>query len=98
MPFSLNLYHDQLGASGGTSTALPPGPRMIYCRFGKAVVNGAALSADEAIFCDTPVELKSAGEWAQLWRWDLALPNAAPALAEGEGVLSQLRMARIIAT
>src|SRR5262249_41230090 len=94
----LNLYHDQLGASGATAAALPAAPRMLYCRFGQAVVNGKALKADEAIFCDTALELKGAGEWAQLWRWELAQPNAAPALCAGEGVLTHLRMARIIAS
>jgi hypothetical protein len=31
-----------------------------------------------------------------VWRWELALPNAAPRLHEGEGVLSCLRMSRVI--
>lgn len=98
MPYALNLYHDQIGAAGGTSAALPAAHRLLYVRFGSAIVNGATLQADAALYCDAPVELKSAGGWSQIWRWDLAAPNAAPALHEGEGVLSQLRMSRIIST
>ena len=40
--------------------------------------------------------LSSTGAWSQIWRWELALPNAAPILMQGENVLTQLRMARVI--
>ena len=98
MAFALNLYHDQLGAEGATAAPLKPAHRLLYLRHGSAVVNGKRMSADEALYCDEPLALQSAGAWAQLWRWELAEPNAAPALAEGAGVLSSLRMARIIST
>ncbi|HVA13475.1 MAG TPA: hypothetical protein VNF99_09515 [Stellaceae bacterium] len=98
MPFALNLYHDQIGAEGATSAALPAAPRLLYVRHGRVAINGQALGADEAIYCDAPVALQSTGAWSQVWRWDLALPNAAPLLHRGEGVLSQHRMARIIST
>jgi hypothetical protein len=32
-----------------------------------------------AIYCDGPLSLKTSGEWSQVWRWELTLPNAAPA-------------------
>jgi hypothetical protein len=96
MPFALNLYHDQIGADGATSSALPPAHRLIYVRHGRAVINGEVVNADQAIYCDAPLTMKSAGEWCQIWRWELSAPNAQPLVHAGDGVLSQLRMARVI--
>src|SRR5579862_1200615 len=98
MPFALNFYHDQVDASGASSAALPAAPRLLYVRHGSVILNDKTMSADEAIYCDRPVTLKSSGAWSQVWRWDLAPPNAAPLLHEGAGVLSSLRMARVIST
>src|SRR6185312_5902332 len=58
--------------------------------------NGKTMNADEAIYCDGPVTLQASAGWSQVWRWELALPNTAPALLEGAGVLSSLRMSRVI--
>jgi hypothetical protein len=96
MPVSLNLYHDQIAATGSTTSALAPAHRLLYVRHGRAIINGQAMSADEATYDDGPLALQSAGAWSQVWRWELALPNAAPALLEGDGVLSSLRMSRVI--
>ena len=96
MPFALNFYHDQVGASGATASALAPAHRLLYVRHGRAEINGQLLSADAAIYCDGNVTLKSADEWSQIWRWELAPPNAAPLLHDGEGKLSSLRMSRVI--
>lgn len=97
MPFSLNFYHDQVVADGASMTVLPPAHRLIYVRHGRAVLNDRAMNADEAIYCDGPLALKSADEWSQVWRWELAPPNAPPCLHQGVGVLSFLRMSRVIA-
>jgi hypothetical protein len=43
-----------------------------------------------------PVALQSAADWSQVWRRELAVPNAAPLLLDGSGVLSSLRMSRVI--
>jgi hypothetical protein len=69
---------------------------MLYVRHGAAVVNGQTMNADEASYCDGPVTLKSSGSWSQIWRWELMPPNAAPLLHEGAGILSSLRMSRVI--
>ncbi len=98
MPFALNLYHDQLGSNGATNAALPAAHRLLYIRHGRAEINGKVLAADEAIYADGPVALKSTGAWSQIWRWELALPNAPLILAEGESVLTHHRMARVIST
>ena len=97
MPFALNFYHDQVAASGA-SAALPAAHRLLYVRHGTVEINGQAMSADEATYCDGTVTLRSSGAWSQIWRWDLAPPNAAPLLHDGAGVLSSLRMARVIST
>jgi hypothetical protein len=96
MPYSLNLYHDQVSASGTSASALAAAHRLLYVRHGRVEINGELMKADEAIYCGGPLAMKSAGEWAQVWRWELALPSASPARLEGEGVLSSLRMSRVI--
>jgi hypothetical protein len=96
MPFALNLYHDQVGAGGASTAPLAPAHRMLYVRHGRAVINGKAMTADEATYCDGPVTLQESSGWSQVWRWELALPNTAPAMIEGTNVLSHLRMSRVI--
>jgi len=97
MPFSLNFYHDQVAADGSTASPLPAAHRLLYVRHGRVVIGDKTMGADEAVYCDGPLALKSAGEWSQVWRWELAPPNAASALHDGTGVLSSLRMSRVIA-
>jgi hypothetical protein len=96
MPFALNFYHDQVGGSGATASPLTVAHRLLYVRHGRAEINGQTLSTGEAIYCDGPLAFKTASEWSQVWRWELASPNAAPVLAAGEGVFSSLRMSRVI--
>ena len=96
MPFSLNFYHDQIAADGAAAPALAPAHRLLYVRHGSAVINGETVNADEALYCDAPLTLKSSGAWSEVWRWELAFPNAAPLLQQGSGVLSHLRMSRVV--
>lgn len=96
MPYALNFYHDQIAAEGASAQALPAAHRLLYVRHGSAIINGRTISADEALYCEEPVAFASAGAWNEVWRWELALPNAASLLVQGSGVLSQLRMARVI--
>jgi hypothetical protein len=98
MPFSLNFYHDQIAAEGASASALPSAHRLLYVRHGRAVINDRPMSADEATYCDGPLALKSNGAWSEVWRWEVAPPNAAPQLHEGVGVLSRLKMSRVITT
>jgi hypothetical protein len=97
MSLALNFYHDQRGEDGGTSVALPPAHRILYVRHGRAEVNGRMMNADEGRYCDEPVALRSSVAWCEIWRWELALPNAPVTLHEGAGVLSLPKMRRIIA-
>ena len=98
MPFALNFYHDQIGANAAAASVLDAERRLLFVRHGCVTNNGQALKAGESRFCDGPLEMASAGEWTQIWRWDLVSPNAGAALLQGSGVLSSLRMARIIST
>src|SRR5260221_1445070 len=96
MAFALNFYHDQISADGSTTSALPAAHRLLYVRHGQVVVNNQSMDAGAAAYCAGPVTLKSSGDWSQVWRWDLAPPNDDPLLHQGTGVLSSLRMARVI--
>jgi quercetin dioxygenase-like cupin family protein len=98
MPFSLNFYHDQIGAEGATVSALPSGHRLLYVRHGRAVINDRLMNVDEATYCDGPLALKCNGAWSEVWRWELAPPNVPPQLHDGAGVLSRLKMSRVITT
>jgi hypothetical protein len=98
MPFSLNFYHDQIAAEGATAPPLPSAHRLLYVRHGRAVINDRLKSADEATYWEGPLALKGDGAWSEVWRWELAPPNAAPQLHEGVGVLSKLKMSRVITT
>jgi hypothetical protein len=98
MPFSLNFYHDQIGAEGATASSLPSAHRLLYVRHGRALINDRSMSADEATYCDGRLALKSNGAWSEVWRWELAAPNAPPQLHDGAGVLSRLKMSRVITT
>jgi hypothetical protein len=98
MPFSLNFYHDQIGSDGATASPLPSAHRLLYVRHGSAVINNRQMSADEATYCDGPLALKSNGAWSEVWRWELAAPNEPLRLHDGAGVLSRLKMSRVITT
>jgi hypothetical protein len=97
MPFALNFYHDQIAGDAAAST-LSAERRLLFVRHGRVTINGQAMEAGESRFCDGPLEMSSAGAWSQIWRWDIAPPNAGAALLAGSGVLSSLRMSRIIST
>jgi len=96
MPYVLNLYHDQIGPDGASAAPLGAAHRLLYVRYGRVSINGQGMNADDATYCDGPLALQSAGEWSQVWRWELGSPNAAPKLHDGSGVLSSLRMSRVI--
>ena len=96
MAFALNLFHDQVVDGGASASPLPTAHRLLYVRHGHAVINGQKIQADTGIYCDGPVTLQSSGGWGQVWRWELARPNAAPLLHQGSGVLSSLRMSRVV--
>jgi hypothetical protein len=97
MPFTLNLYHDQIGAGGATANALAPAHRLLYVRHGKVALGGQTMGAGESTYSEGPIAMASAGDWSEVWRWELALPNAPPSLLSGTEVLSSLRMSRVIA-
>ena len=83
MPFSLNFYHDQIAADGAAAPALAPAHRLLYVRHGSAVINGETVNADEALYCDAPLTLKSSGAWSEVWRWELAFAERRAAPAAG---------------
>ncbi len=96
MPLVLNLYHDQIAADGSGASPLAPAHRLLYVRHGRVSLNGRSMTADEAVYCEGPLEIKSTGAWSQVWRWELAPPNSAPLVLDGGNVLSSLRMSRVI--
>lgn len=98
MAYALNLYHDQVASGGAADAALPAAHRLLYVRHGAVTANGRTLAADAAAYLGDALTVAAAAEWSQVWRWELARPNAAPNLLSGEGTHSSLRLARVITT
>jgi hypothetical protein len=98
MPFSMKFYQDQLVAEGGLEAPLPAAPRMIFVRHGSVLVNGRRLQAQDSAYFSEPLAMQADADWSQVWRWEIDQPNAAPVLLQGTGVLSTLRLARVITT
>lgn len=98
MPYSMKFYQDQLVAEGGSEAPLPAAERMIFVRHGCVVINGQHLQAQDSAYFSAPMDMQAAADWSQVWRWEIDQPNAAPALLQGMGVLSTLRLARVVTT
>jgi hypothetical protein len=71
---------------------------MVFVRHGSVVINGRKLSAQDSVYFAGPMQMQSADEWSQVWRWEIGQPNAPPGLLQGMGVLSNLRLARVVTT
>lgn len=98
MPFSMKFYQDQLVSDGRSASALADAHRMIFVRHGAVVINGQTLQANESAYFSGPMNMRADADWSQVWRWEIDQPNAAPALLQGMGLLSTLRLARVITT
>lgn len=98
MPLSMKFYQDQFVTDGGTETPLPSAHRLVYVRHGAVVANDAELTTDTYAYFDTPLSLSAAADWAEVWRWELDAPNAAPACLTGTGVLTLPRLAHAVTT
>lgn len=98
MPLSMSFYQDQLVAAGQTDVPLTDCHRLIYVRHGTVRANGSELSKDSFTYLDGPVSLEGIDDWSEVWRWELAPPNADPVLLEGTGIHSRARLSRVITT
>ena len=98
MPLSMSFYQDQLIALGKTSAALPDAQRLIYVRHGSVTANSAELKKDEYAYISGVLDLEGIGDWSEVWRWELATPNAAPTLLCGTGLHTIPKLSRAITT
>ncbi len=98
MPYSMTFYQDQAGASGHTSTPLPAAHRLLYVRHGAVIVNGMELQADGFAYFSDALTLEGAADWSEVWRWELAAPNAASVSLQGTDILTLPKLARAITT
>jgi len=98
MPYSMIFYQDQLVAGGRTDAPLPAAHRLLYVRHGDVVANGRPLAADASAYFDGVLELAAGARWSEVWRFEIAQPNADPVRLAGAGVLSALRLARVVTT
>jgi hypothetical protein len=98
MPLSMSFYQDQLVASGKTDVALPSAQRLIYVRHGSVTANGTELAKDDYAYFSGALDLEGIADWSEVWRWELAAPNAAPTLLAGTGIHTRPKISRAITT
>jgi len=94
MPYSMRFYQDQL--VGGGAGALDAAHRFLFVRHGEVTANGAPLAEDAFAYFDGPLTLEATADWSQVWRWEMALPNAEPLLLRNDDTLSSLRLSRVV--
>jgi hypothetical protein len=96
MPYAMRFYQDQLVPGG--EGELPAAQRFIFVRYGAVIANGKKIQADEYAYFSETLTLSAAPdtEWSQIWRWEIAQPNADPLLLAGTDTLSSLRLSRVI--
>ncbi len=96
MPYSIHFYQDQLLEGSSNIAPIPPIPRILYVRFGRARINGLEVNAQDAIYASSCKSVEGLADWTQIWRWEVDFPIADQSLMSGEGVLSLHRMSRVI--
>ena len=80
MGCAMNPYHGQVIAAA-EPLPLAPAHRMFFVRHGSMHVNEVALEAGDTLFAPDALTVTSTVEWFQVWRWEIALVNAAPSPA-----------------
>tara|TARA_E500000331_G_scaffold12622_1_gene11390 strand:+ start:834 stop:1361 length:528 start_codon:yes stop_codon:yes gene_type:complete len=56
------------------------------------------LKKDEYAYIAGVLDLEGIGDWSEVWRWELATPNAAPTLLCGTGLNTIPKLSRAITT
>lgn len=90
--YLLKLFHDSLPPHA--ESLLLAQHSIIYAWKGAAMVNGAALERDAAIYAEDVVAVKACADGATLWRWELVPASDPLHLLNVPGGSSSLRMAR----
>lgn len=95
----LRMYRDSF--AGGAALALPlkAAHRVVYCFEGSITALGdKAMSADEGCYAKSAMPVRAGDAGAVVWRYEIARADAAPSLAEGDGVDSEMLISGPIST
>ncbi len=92
--YSLRLYHDTYGPGAKPIADLEAQHSNVYIFDGSAVVNGALLEKDSAVYARDVLRIEAGPAGATVWRWELVRTSAPNNLAIGENISSRLRMSR----
>src|SRR5215469_8826780 len=85
--------------AGGGAMELPALPRMIFVVHGSIAIGDRILRDDEAFGGEAAMMVKSGGEGATVWRWELITREAAFARPPpGSGIASHEKLAAVLAT
>ena len=91
--YSLRLYQDEVGKNT-QCCQLETQHTIIYVLRGSAVINGEAVAADAAKYCQDVVNIATGDEDTILWRWELVPTASKAGYLQGSGVKSRLTIGR----
>ena len=91
--YSLRLYQDEVGKNT-QCCQLETQHTIIYVLRGSAVINGEAVAADAAKYCQDVVNIATGDEDTILWRWELVPTASKAGYLQGPGVKSRLTLGR----
>jgi hypothetical protein len=94
--FTLRQYQDRLPPAAVARPDLEAQHGLVYVYKGSATVNGRLLEEDTGGYYRDVATVEAGPAGAVVWRWELVRTEAANNLAEGDGVVSHLRMSRRI--
>jgi len=94
--YTLRLYHDHYSAGSKSTPGLQAQHSIAYVYQGSVEINGEMVEKDTAVYCRDVMAISATTDGAQVWRWDLVRTSEPNNLAQGEGIVSRLRMSRRI--
>ena len=94
--YTLRLYHDRFNSNTRTFADLEAQHSIAYLHQGSATVNGQLLMVDTALYSRDVTTIEAGSNGASIWRWELVRTAEPNNLAQGEGIISHLRMSRRI--
>lgn len=98
-PLELRFFRDRFQPNAELALPLKAAHRILYGFKGAAVVLGdKMLGEDAGLYANAALPVVAGPDGAEIWRWEIATAEAAPGIADGDGVASALLLAGPLAT
>ena len=92
--YYLMKWQDRLVENATSLPSIPGQHQMVYVADGSVSINGADLSAGDAVYVEDFLAARAGSAGAELWRWGIVRQESGLGLLDGDGVSSVLRMRR----